>query len=100
MPANYKYEFITKGQKKALERACIEAGEMRRHLKSSGDISSSILERAEILYALVAKAAGWCLSNDQRQALEPILGKDLGEENKKQQRPTITDGGDSLPTSC
>jgi hypothetical protein len=87
MPAEYEYEYISKGRSKALERACIEVGELRRQLESSGVNSLSIIERIELLSALLARAAGHSLGRDQIQMLEQIFGKDLGEGRNKPHRP-------------
>ena len=83
MPADYKYEFITKGRMKALERACGEARELHRQFESSGVISASVIERIQRLRALLSQAACHPLSTEEIQLLEQMLGKDFGEERKK-----------------
>ena len=82
MPADYKYEFITKGRMAALERACTEARELHQLFKSSGIVSPSVIERIELLRALLARAACHPLGTEQIQMLEQIFGSDMGEERK------------------
>jgi hypothetical protein len=80
MPVDYKYQFISKGRMAALERACTEARELQRQFKSSGTVSSSVIERIELLRALLARAACHPLNYEEVQMLESIFGRDMGEE--------------------
>ena len=82
MPADYKYEFITKGRMKALERACAEARALHQQFKSSGVVFPSVVERLELLRALLARAACHPLDAEQIQMLEQIFGSDMGEEKQ------------------
>lgn len=82
MPADYKYEFITKGRLKALELASPEAGELHRQFTSSGVISPTVIERFELLRTFLARAAGHPFSSEQVHMLEQILGTDMGGERK------------------
>lgn len=82
MPADYKYEFISKGRMMALQRACVEVSALHRQLKASGIIASSLLERFDLLRTLLAPAACHPLSTEQIQILEQLFGPDLDKEPK------------------
>jgi hypothetical protein len=83
MPADYKYEFITEGRMKALQRACTEASDLHKQFKSSGIVSPAVIERMELLDALLARAALHPLGYDQIQMLEQVFGNELGEQRKE-----------------
>ena len=83
MPAEYKYEFITLGRKKALQKAAEEFDALHREMIDSKIVSTTVLDRfATIRLLLVRAESGMVGDSDDLIKLENILGKDLGEEKQ------------------
>ena len=81
MPAEYKYEFVTLGRKKALQKATEEFHALHKEMIDSKIVSTTVLDRfATIRLLLVRAESGMVGDSDDLIKLENLLGKDLGEE--------------------
>jgi hypothetical protein len=82
VPADYKYEFITLGRMKALQKAASEASDLYAIIAKSEVIAPSVVERFRVLRLLIARAALCPMDRADIELLEDLLGKDLGEEKR------------------
>ena len=82
MPADFKYKHISTGRLKALDLACSNFSELYRDLKKSNVVAAHILERMDVIEALLGRAKGRIRSSDDIRVLENVLGKNLSEERQ------------------
>ena len=82
MPADYKYEFITVGQPKALEKAKDELWAIHRQLSEAKVLDPKIVARLRGAWLLLSRATANPLAPDDYDLLKELLGPDFGEEYK------------------
>jgi hypothetical protein len=82
MPGDYKYEHISSGRVKALQRAHSEIHSLYKEMAESGMIAPPVLERLRVIRALVGRAANQPGGEFEIELLEKMFGKDMGEERQ------------------
>jgi hypothetical protein len=82
MPPNYKYQFISLGRSKALEKAASLLHDLHRQVSKSGMLAPAVVEKLTIANLLVRQAAGNPIEFDDVDLLERTFGKGWDEERK------------------
>jgi hypothetical protein len=82
MPADYKYEHISTGRVKALEKANAEIHALYKDMVDSEMISPAVIERFKVSRMLVRRAAGGPLDCDEIALLEKMFGQNMGTEKQ------------------
>lgn len=80
MPADYKYQHISTGRLKALNKASAEIHALYKDMADSEVISPAVIERLKLICTLISRATGGPLDLDEQALLEKMFGRDIGTE--------------------